>query len=126
MILFPLADALQPTVSPDADHAWKFRGAVRFRGHAGMLSVRLAAPELTVRGGWAEMTIEGQDSGPDAARVPLVDLQLERGPAPAGADVWLGSNVRLTEPGAALFNSVYPAGEPFEQLSVVLPAGRGA
>jgi hypothetical protein len=58
--------------------------------------------------------------------VPLVDLQLERGPAPAGADVWLGSNVRLTEPGAALFNGVYPAGEPFEQISVVLPAGRGA
>ena len=51
----------------------------------------------------AELTIEGQDSGPDAGRVPLVDLQLERGPAPAGADVWLGSNVRLIPVEEVLF-----------------------
>jgi hypothetical protein len=123
MILFPVAQAPSSQVDGETDHCWSFRGDVRFQGHAGMLFVRIAAPQLTVHGNRAQLTIEDPYARADAERVPLVELRLERGPAPEGAEVWLGSDVLLTEPGVALFNDVYPVGEPFEQLSVVLPLG---
>jgi hypothetical protein len=123
MILFPVAQTPSSPVGRDADHCWSFRGDVQFRGHGGMLFVRIAAPQLTVRGMRAQLTIEDPYARAGAERVPLVELHLERGPGPEGAEVWLGSDVRLTQPGAALFNDVYPAGELFEQLSVVLPLG---
>ena len=132
-ILFPVADspgtagALDGTAGAaaagGADRTWRFRGDVRFRGHGGMLFVRVAAPLVTVRGEEAELSIEDPYARPDGERVPLVTLRLAPGPAPEGAQVWLGSDVRLTEAGAELFNDVYPPGEPFEQLSVVLPLG---
>ncbi len=109
--------------SAPTERTWRFRGDVRFRGHGGMLFVRVAAPLVTVRGDEAELSIEDPYARPDGARVPLVTLRLAPGPAPEGAQVWLGSDVRLTEAGAVLFNDVYQPGEPFEQLSVVLPAG---
>lgn len=121
-ILFPAGEAGPVALAEGADHTWSFHGDVRFKGHAGMLFVRVAAPRITVHGTAGELTIEDPYDRPDAERVPLVTLRLERGPAPAGAAVWLGSEVRLTEAGSALFNDVYPPGEPFEQLSVVLPA----
>ena len=117
-ILFPAAGG----TSADGD-TFTFRGDVRFRGHGGMLFVRVAAPVITVRGDRAELSIEDPYARADAERVPLVTLQLEPGPAPEGAQVWLGSNVRLTEAGAVLFNDVYQPGEEFEQLSVILPLG---
>ena len=119
-ILFP-ADPVPAAPAAGADHTWAFRGDVRFRGHAGMLFVRVAAPLVTVRGDLAELSIDDPYARPEADRVPLVTLRLEPGPAPEGADVWLGSDVRLTEAGAVLFNDVYQPGEPFEQLSVILP-----
>lgn len=108
-----------------AEHVWAFRGDVRFRGHGGMLFVRVAAPLITVRGDTAELSIEDPYARAGADRVPLVTLRLEAGPAPEDAAVWLGSDVRLTEAGSALFNDVYQPGEPFEQLSVILPAAGG-
>jgi hypothetical protein len=125
MVLFPAIEHARSGVDRDADHFWAFRGDVRFRGHAGLLSVRIGAPQLTVRSGRAELTIVDPFGPDESARLPLVTLQLERGPAPAGAAVWLGSDVRLTAAGAELFSGVYSAGEPFDQLSVVLPAAAG-
>jgi hypothetical protein len=116
-ILFPAAES----TGADGDRTFTFRGDVRFRGHGGMLFVRVAAPVITVRGDRAELSIEDPYARADADRVPLVTLQLEAGPAPEGAQVWLGSDVRLTEAGAVLFNDVYQPGEQFEQLSVILP-----
>jgi Htaa len=119
-ILFPLDGG--PAGGDDADRSWAFRGDVRFKGHAGMLFVRVAAPLITLRGGQAELSIEDPYARPGAERVPLVTLQLEPGPAPEGAEVWLGSDARLTEAGSTLFNDVYPPGEPFERLSLIVPA----
>ncbi|RBY84759.1 HtaA domain-containing protein [Blastococcus sp. TF02A-26] len=116
-ILFPAVGGVDAGGSTFA-----FRGDVRFKGHGGMLFVRVAAPLITVRDDRAELSIEDPYARADADRVPLVTLQLRPGPAPEGARVWLGSDVRLTEAGATLFNDVYQPGEPFEQLSVVLPA----
>jgi hypothetical protein len=121
-ILFP-ARAGAATAGGDADRTWDFGGDVRFKGHAGMLFVRVAAPRITVRGDTAELTIEDPYARPEADRVPLVTLRVAPGPAPEGAEVWLGSDVRLTEAGSVLFNDVYQPGEPFEQLSVILPTG---
>lgn len=125
-ILFPpLPDSAPAAEGTGPDRVWAFRGDVRFRGHGGMLFVRVAAPLITVRGDAAELSIEDPYARADADRVPLVTLRLEPGPAPEGAAVWLGSDVRLTEAGAVLFNDVYQPGEPFEQLSVILPAADG-
>lgn len=119
-IHFPAVEQLEP--APEgADRRWTFGGDVRFRGHAGMLFVRVAAPVITVRGDRADLSIDDPYARPDADRVPLVTLRLQPGPAPEGAQVWLGSDVQLTEAGAVLFNEVYQPGEPFEQLSVLLP-----
>ncbi|SEO85235.1 HtaA domain-containing protein [Trujillonella endophytica] len=121
-LLFPADDATaSAAAAPDVDHVWAFRGDIRFKGHGGMLFVRVAAPLITVRGEEADLSIEDPYARADAARVPLVTLRLQPGPAPEGAQVWLGSDVRLTEAGSVLFNDVYQPGEPFEQLSVVLP-----
>ena len=117
-LLFPVAE---PPATADGARIWTFRGDVRFAGHAGMLFVRIAAPVLTVRDGQGELSIADPYDRPGAARVPLVTVGLQPGPAPEGAEVWLGSDVRLTEAGAELFNDVYQPGEPFEDLSVVLP-----
>ena len=122
-ILFPAAAGT--VASAEGDRTWTFAGDVRFRAHGGMLFVRVAAPVITVRGDRAEMTIADPYDRPDAERVPLVTLHLEPGPAPEGTQVWLGSDVRLTEAGAVLFDDVYQPGEEFEQLSVILPLAGG-
>jgi hypothetical protein len=119
VILFPATEGMRAT-STESD-TFAFRGDVRFRGHGGMLFVRVAEPVITVRGDRAELSIADPYDRADADRVPLVTLQLAEGPAPEGARVWLGSDVRLTEAGAVLFDDVYQPGEAFEQLSVILP-----
>jgi Htaa len=124
-ILFPPGDVPAETPGAGGERTFSFRGDVRFRGHAGMLFVRVAAPVITVRGDQAELSIEDPYARPEGDRVPLVTLTLQPGPAPEGATVWLGSDVRLTEAGSVLFNDVYQPGEPFEQLSVILPAAAG-
>ncbi|MGY1739688.1 MULTISPECIES: HtaA domain-containing protein [unclassified Blastococcus] len=131
-ILFPYRDAAEEPGDAahggeggDAERTWAFRGDVRFRGHGGMLFVRVAAPLITVRGDRAELSIEDPYARAGADRVPLVTLTVQPGPAPDGAEVWLGSDVRLTEAGSVLFNDVYQPGEPFEKLSIVLPVAGG-
>jgi hypothetical protein len=106
--------------------SWTFRGDVRFSGHAGMLFVQVAAPILTLLDGLdgtARLTVATPAGSAGPERLPLVTLRLRREPAPDGIEVWSGKDVRLTESGTALFDDVYPAGEPFDPLTVRLPAG---
>jgi hypothetical protein len=108
--------------------SWTFRGDVRFSGHAGMLFVQVAAPVLTLLDGVdgaARLTVANPAGPAGPERLPLVTLRLSREPAPDGIEVWSGTDVRLTESGTALFDDVYPAGEPFEPLSVRLPVRAG-
>jgi hypothetical protein len=108
-----------------AERSWFFRGDVRFSGHAGMLFVQVTSPVLTMfesLDGTAQLTVATPPTSDGPDRLPLVTLHLAREPAPKGVEVWSGTNVRLTEAGAALFNGVYPAGEPFQPLTMRLPA----
>jgi hypothetical protein len=103
------------------ERSWIFRGQVRFSGHFGMLVVRVAAPALTVRDGRAELTVADPSATETGARLALVTLRLDPRPAPDGIELWQGTDVRLTAAGTGLFNDVYPEGEPFEPLTVLLP-----
>lgn len=112
-----------PESAAGVDRFWAFRGDVRFKGHCGMLFVRVSAPWLTLRGKVAELSIEDPYGAPDAVRISLVTLVLEQGPAPDdGIEVWYGSDVRLTAAGTELFGDAYQPGEPFEPLTIVAPA----
>jgi hypothetical protein len=121
-VVFPPVQAgIRPAANGATDRFWAFGGDVRFTGHFGMLFVRIALPVLTLRDGRAELTVAGQSEEEAAERVSLVTLHLEAEPAPEGVEMWSGTDVRLTEAGAALFNDVYPAGEAFEPFTLTLP-----
>jgi len=123
-ILFALKETgTRPTTASGMERFWAFGGEVRFSGHFGMLYVSLAAPELTRSEARTELTVVAPFSKTEKLeRLPLVTLRLEEQPAPDGVQGWHGTDVRLTEAGAGLFNDVYAPGEPFEPLTVTLPA----
>ena len=121
-ILFPPVEAgIRPAGAGVPDRFWAFGGDVRFTGHFGMLFVRIAFPVLTWRDGVAALTVAAQSDEEPADRVPLVTLRLEAEPAAERIELWRGTDVRLTQAGAELFNNVYPAGEAFEPLTLTLP-----
>ncbi|MFW6772804.1 HtaA domain-containing protein [Nocardioides sp. CPCC 205120] len=136
-ILFALApEPPAPAELPEGTtRAWAFRGDVRFAGHGGMMFVRVAHPWLvldgtgTGAGDGATLSIEDPYATAGAPRVPLVTMTLAARPSPEaeadGVELWTAADVRLTPAGAELFNGVYPAGEPFEPVTVVVPAGSG-
>lgn len=103
---------------------WAFRGDVRFRGHFGMLFVRVANPWLEIDGSSVVLSIEDPQAREDAPRVPLVTGTLQRLGDQDGTEVWGSDDVALTAEGVALFNDVYAEGEPFEPLVVQLPLSR--
>ncbi|BCB89801.1 HtaA domain-containing protein [Phytohabitans suffuscus] len=120
--------AFDPTVRPPAGPdqlAWAFRGDVRFTGHYGMLFVRVASPWVVVSAGSAVLTIAPPREPEDAPRVPLVTATLEPAGRRAGTEAWVSTSVSLTGAGAALFNDVYPEGEPFEPLTLQVPESSG-
>jgi hypothetical protein len=92
----------------------KFHGDVRFSGHHGFLFVRVADPWLEVDAETATLSVAALP-GEEPSRFPLVTLDLR----PAGSRRYRGENVRLTEPGSELFGEAYPAGEPFDDLTVL-------
>jgi hypothetical protein len=104
-----------------ADAVLAFRGDVRFSGHFGMLFVRIANPRLELDGSSAVLTIDDPDARADAPRVPLVTARMQHVGTRDGTQVWGSDDVALTAEGVALFNEVYPAGEPFEPLVVQVP-----
>ena len=107
---------LDPAVPPTPE-AWAFRGDLRVTGHYGMPFVRLARPRILLEGSSGTLTIEDAEGG----RRPLVAVTLEQFDQLPGAAIWTGSDVRLAASGVPLFNDVYPAGEPFEPLTLTLP-----
>ncbi|WP_440899664.1 HtaA domain-containing protein [Actinosynnema sp.] len=98
-----------------------FRGDVRFAGHFGMLYVRIADPEVTIRDGKAELTIADPylKSEERTRLVTFTAVPLDAGP---GESAWSASDVVLAPEGVELFNDVYQAGEPFEPLEIRVPA----
>jgi hypothetical protein len=89
----------------------KYRGDVRFSGHHGLLFLRIADPWLETRDGAVTLTIAA-----DPDRVTLATLEIR--PDTHGR---AGVDLRLTEAGSELFNQVYPAGSPLDDLAVLDP-----
>ncbi|KUO09512.1 HtaA domain-containing protein [Streptomyces sp. DSM 15324] len=96
----------------------KFRGDVRFAAHYGLLFLSIADPWLSVTGGAGTLTIAAPP-GQSPERIPLTTLHL-RTVDPTDTGSCLGTHVRLTAQGSALFNGVYPADEPFDDLTLLL------
>lgn len=124
---WPLPDArivyeLDPTVpQEDLGRGWAFRGDVRFAGHFGMLFVRIADPWVVWADDGITLTIADPDVRDESRRVAIATRHLERGAGDDGSDVWLSTDVALTEQGALLFNEVYPVGSPLDPLIIRLP-----
>lgn len=98
--------------SPDA---WSFRGDVRFSGHFGMLFVQLANPVIHRGDEPATLTIGDE-------RLELVTMRLELLESRDGLDYWHAPEPRLAAAGVELFNDVYPLGEPFEPIVLLVPS----
>jgi hypothetical protein len=100
---------------------WRYRGDVRFSGHFGFLYVRIADPWLTLDG--SSGTLSAETIGSDGpTRLDLVTFELR--PLRDGEGRLRGhhgTDVRLTAAGSELFNTVYPAGDQFEDFGIVLP-----
>jgi hypothetical protein len=121
-IVYPaLQSGRRTTADGTKERFWEFGGDVRFKGHFGMLFVRIATPTIFVSGGAGWMSIADPLTGDGGDRNVLVDLTLEQRPAPEGLEVWQSTDVRLNAACVDLFNGVYPAGEPFEPLMLVMP-----
>lgn len=99
-----------------------FQGDLRLSGHGGLLFVRLANPRIHLHAPRATLTVDDplteDGSGP---RLTLVTLAM----TPQGPD-WHGTDVRLSEDGAAVFNHVYPAGDLFDPLRTSEVGAAGA
>lgn len=106
----------------DVDRVLRFRGEVRFVGHAGLLFVRLADPWITVRGEQAEMTVLDPSDPEGTSRRPLVRFSLRARPTTDDVSIWFSSDVRLASEATELWNDTYQAGEPFEPLAIFWPA----
>ncbi|ONH32064.1 HtaA domain-containing protein [Protofrankia sp. BMG5.30] len=109
-------------VPEGVDGFWAFRGDVRFQGHFGLLYVRIADPHVVLRGTEAELNVVEPFESETKPRIPLVRFTPRPGTAPPGLRTWEAEDVRLLAEGAGLFNNVYSVGEPFEPLSITLPA----
>jgi hypothetical protein len=106
-----------------AVHSLPFRGDVRFAGHHGMLYVRIADPLVVIEGGGGELSILDPWSAGAEPRLTLVNLANTTHARIDGFDVWTSKDVRLSSQATALFNDAYPAGEPFETLTIAWPDG---
>jgi hypothetical protein len=122
LLFAPRATAARELPGGAVERVWEFHGDVRFAGHFGMLFVRVAAPWITLLGEQAVLTVDDPYDREGAERLALVTLTLQPQPAPDGFETWSGTSVRLTPDGVSLFNDVYAAGEPFEDLTLTVPA----
>ncbi|MFI6309617.1 HtaA domain-containing protein [Nocardia fusca] len=102
-----------------------FRGDVRFSGHHGMLFVRIADPVIVLGDQSAIVTVAAPETSASAGRIPLAHfslVQLANAPREMGRNCLRGVDLRLTAEGAELFGGVYPVGERFDDLHLVLPS----
>lgn len=85
-----------------------FAGAVRFRGHGGLMDVKLADPSLVeTPSGWAVDIADPDDAG---ARLRFARV--------ASFDGTAGRGVTLAQDGADLFFGPYEDGTPLDDLVV--------
>jgi hypothetical protein len=98
-----------------------FRGEVRLQAHGGALSVRIAHPQIDLRGERAVLTVESPEgSGP---RVRLVTFGAASAPTEGGLTAWIGTDVRLAVEALPLFGGYYGEDESFDDLRIVTAAG---
>lgn len=126
IMVFEMATAVEPPAPQTADRLLSFRGDVRFGGHMGMLFVRIADPWIAITAHQAEMTVLDPFQPDEDLRLPLVRFTLTPTRAAEDVEVLYAAEVRLTVEGTRLFNDVYPTGELFEPLRIVLPAADSA
>lgn len=86
-------------------------GSVRFVAHGGLLDVKIADPHVEISGDTGAVTVEV-----GGGRQPLAVCGFA-GAGPSG-DAWLAAEVRLTEPGAAMFGGVYRADDLLDPFHV--------
>lgn len=123
-LLFELEDHAAPADS-DADHTFTFRGDVRFQAHLGMLFVRIAEPQVTLRDGEGELTVIDSESA-DGGRVRLVTFSVSGPEISDRLRRWDAVDVRLADEGVPLFGDTYEAGEPFAPLTITVPRQEAA
>lgn len=100
----------------------RFRGDVRFSGHAGMLFLRIADPWITMTEERVELSVADPSGSSSDARIALARLELETPHPPGGLHA---ERVALVPEATVHFNDVYPAGEPFDPITVVVPEAPG-
>jgi hypothetical protein len=107
----------------DTGEPHRFRGAVRFRAHAGMLDVTICDPrfEASGNGTWV-MSIETWQEG-QWCRVPFMDCRLSDTDQRDGRVITLRVATSLTDAARSLFDDTYAAGEPFDDAELRLPVG---
>ncbi|GAA3382689.1 hypothetical protein GCM10020369_05600 [Cryptosporangium minutisporangium] len=121
IVYAPEATGHRPGPDGSSERFWLFNGDVRFAGHFGMLSVRIAYPRIVLSGDQAQLDIADPYSNDREQRLFLATLTLTEVPAEDGVERWVGSDVRLAAGGVELFNEVYPAGEKLEDLRIDVP-----
>lgn len=101
----------------------QFRGAVRYRAHAGMLDVTICDPRLERSGDgiWA-MSIETWQEG-QWCRVSFMDCRLLDADQHDGRVITLRFATSITDVARSLFDDTYAAGEPFDDVELRLPVG---
>ena len=99
-----------------------FRGAATFSGHFGMLFVRIANPWVTIQEQHGELTILDPFKREGGARLRLASFSIDGHTVSDGFEHWTAADVRLAPEGCMLFNDVYPAAEPLEPLTIIVPA----
>ena len=95
----------------------RYRGDVRYKGHAGMLFVMIVDPWIEFRDASAVLTVV------DAEHWPRKDHRIELATLVSGAPVagslpqgWVQVDARLTLAGVEVFNGVYEVGELLEPV----------
>jgi hypothetical protein len=118
-VVFP-ADL--PAPGAPADGVLRFRGAVRFQAHYGMLDVTVREPWIDTATGTLTVEHGGVDTPP---RIPLASLPgaLSGGDAEEddGMLVQRDLPARLAKEGAAVFKFTYPEGTELDPVTYVAP-----
>ncbi|GAA1468943.1 HtaA domain-containing protein [Microbacterium thalassium] len=95
-----------------------FRGSVVFTAHHGMLSVAITQPRITLRDGFADLSVHVGES-----ETHIATVQLPRAIRDGNVAMWLECPVALTGGGPELFGGTYTDGEQLAPLTVRVPAG---
>jgi hypothetical protein len=104
------SDALDAEIS--------FAGGVRFRGHAGMIDLRLGELELQLTGGRGTLRTSSRTGLRDLAEVQVSHVAHDD----QSAVLVLAS--RLAEGAEDLFDDVYAAATPFDVLEIRIALAR--